>query len=233
MTFNEFGQAMYQAQLLYGIEFTDPSEFEEIALNAWSIIGNKNIKLYRWFGDVDKETLTIDLPCNCDIIESVTRFGEDWNYTSNIYNNGDIASHYTEEYIEHRKGKMHPLYSHGHYIHFNRVKDKLYFDKPYCGVQILYKGIEVDDNGLPYLNDKEVMAIATYVAWIQKYKEGLQTNNPQIMQIAQQLEQRWRQQCDAARCPEELSQNDMDEIADAKSSWDRKVYGKSYFPLIK
>ena len=95
------------------------------------------------------------------------------------------------------------------------------------------KGIEVDDNGLPYLNDKEVMAIATYVAWIQKYKEGLQTNNPQIMQIAQQLEQRWRQQCDEARCPEELSQNDMDEIADAKSSWDRKVYGKSYFPLIK
>ena len=30
MTFNEFGRAMYQAQLLYGIEFNDPADFEEV-----------------------------------------------------------------------------------------------------------------------------------------------------------------------------------------------------------
>jgi len=91
----------------------------------------------------------------------------------------------------------------------------------------------LDEDGLPYLNDKEILAVATYVAWIKKYKEGLTTNNSGLIQIAQQLEIRWRQLADQARCPEELTQNDMDEIADVKSSWDRKVYGKSYFPLIK
>ena len=233
MTFNEFGRAMYQAQLLYGIEFNDPADFEEIALQAWSFIGNKHIKLYRWFGNVNKETLTIDLPCNCDIIESVTHFGEDWNYTSNIYNNGEMNSSFTEEYIEHRKRKQHPLYSHGHYIHYDRVKDKLYFDKPYCNIQILYKGIQLDDEGLPYINDKEVIAIATFVAYVMKYKEALQTNNPNLLRIAQGLQIRWNALVDEARCPEELDQNSMDEILDVKTSWDRKVYGKSYFPLIK
>ena len=78
MTQNSFGQAMYQAKLLYDIEFADPSQFEEIALNAWSLIGNKNVALYRYIGKVDEETLTLELPCNCDIIESVTQKGEDW-----------------------------------------------------------------------------------------------------------------------------------------------------------
>lgn len=232
MTQNQFGQAMYQAQLLYGIEFNDPADFEEIALNAWGIIGNKNIRLYRFFGKVDEATLSLDLPCNCDIIESVTAPTEDWNYTSNLHFDGDYNSHYIEEYIESRKKKTNPLYSHGHYVHFNRVGNKLYFDKPYCVVEILYKGIVLDDEGLPYINDKEVRAIATYVAYVQKFKESLITNNANIAQMAQLLEKKWLIYADEARCPEELNQNEMNEIADAKSSWDRKVYNKSYFPLL-
>ena len=66
-----------------------------------------------------------------------------------------------------------------------------------------------------------------------KYKEALQTNNPNLLRIAQGLQIRWNALVDEARCPEELDQNSMDEILDVKTSWDRKVYGKSYFPLIK
>jgi hypothetical protein len=45
------------------------------------------------------------------------------------------------------------------------------------------------------------------------------------------LERKWYKQCDAARVDDYISQNDMDQILDAKSSWNRKVYGKSYKPI--
>jgi len=39
----------------------------------------------------------------------------------------------------------------------------------------------MDDDGLPELTDKEATAIATYIAYITKFKEGLITNNPNII----------------------------------------------------
>ena len=38
----------------------------------------------------------------------------------------------------------------------------------------------------------------------------------------------WNIKCDAARVPEAISQNDLDEALNVKTSWDRKMYGKSY-----
>ena len=233
MTQNSFGQAMYQAKLLYDIEFADPSQFEEIALNAWSLIGNKNVALYRYIGKVDEETLTLELPCNCDIIESVTQKGEDWNYTSNLQVRGDYKSKWTEEYIENRKGHTNPLYTSGHYVNYWRAGNTLYFDKPYCDINILYKGVIVDDEGLPYINDKEMNAIATYVAWVVKFKEAIATSNKNIVEIADYLHKKWLIQADQARTPEYLNQNDFNTITNAKTSWCRKYYGKSNPPFIK
>ena len=41
---------------------------------------------------------------------------------------------------------------------------------------------------------------------------------------------RWLFLLDAARVPDYISQNEMNDILDAKYSWDRKVYNKSYKP---
>ena len=78
------------------------------------------------------------------------------------------------------------------------------------------------------LSDKEVMAIATYVAYVQKYKQGLITNNANIIQVANVLKSDWLRYCDAARVPDYINQNDMNEILNIKTSWDRKTYNKSY-----
>lgn len=72
------------------------------------------------------------------------------------------------------------------------------------------------------INDKESIAIATFVAFRKKYKEGLMTNNPNIIQLSQLLQQDWYRYCDAARVPEYIDQNDMNEILDAKTNWNRK-----------
>lgn len=230
MTLNNFNYAQNLLEQLYGIDMQEDT-FEEVGLVAWNHIGNKRYKLYSYRICVNDCTTSIELPCNADIIEAVTTGWEDWNNVSNIYPNGDISSAHTESYIESRKGFQNPLYSSGKYIKYEQVGNTLYFKEPYGQINILYKGVQVDDQGLPEITDKEAEAIATYCAYITKFKEGLSTNNTTTINVAEVLKQRWQVQCDQARVTEYLNQNDMDQILDAKSSWNRKLFNKSYKPL--
>ena len=225
-----FHQAMFQANLLYGVEML-PQDFEEFGLIAWNLIGNKNVRLYRYCTKIECPDYTVELPCNCDIIEAVTYASEDWKYVTNYSPNGDYTSKFVENYIEGRKMYEDPLYMSGKYAKFERVGDTLYFDKNYGTVYILYKGVILDDEGLPMLSEKESLAIATFVAYRKKYKEGLMTNNANILQTAQLMLQDWLKYCDAARVPEYLNQNEMNDILDAKTNWNRKRHNFSYKPV--
>ncbi len=226
----DFKAAYSQANLLYGLDIT-PEDFEEIGLIAWNKIGNKVSRLYRYRAKIDPITLSVDLPCNCDQIEAVTYDFEDWKYTSNDTVNGDYQSQFIENYIESRKLFENQYYINGKYAKYEQVGDTLYFEKDYGMVNILYKGVELDEEGLPYLNQREINAISCYCAYINLYKEGLTTHNNAIIQEAQLLEQQWLRLCDAARIKDHLSQNDMNKILDAKTSWNRKVFNKSYKPV--
>ena len=224
----DFHTAMYQANLLYGIEL-DEDEFEEIGLIAWEQIGNKRVQNYKYCTKVECGKNFIELPCNCDIIESVTYGFEDWNYTDNLHIDGDIDSAFTEHYIEARKGFVDPLYISGKLVNYERVGDKLYINSEYRGpINILYRGVILDDDGLPEITSKEKDAIAAYIAYTEKFKKYLQTNNQQIMQQAQFLQREWVRLCDAARVDAYLNQNAMDRILDSKSSWNRKIFRKSF-----
>lgn len=227
---NDFNYIYILANQLYGLEL-EPINFEEIALIGWNLIGNKTVRLYRYYDKVDCADFSIKLPCNCDIIEAVTYNHEDWNYSTNKTVNGDYNSQFTEQYIESRKLYSDPLYISGKYAKYERVGDRLYFDKDYGQVAILYKGVILDDDGLPQVNDKEALAIATYLAYVTKQKQGWITNNQNLLQEAQYMQQQWLKYCDSARVPSHLSQNDMDEILQAKSSWARKSFNKSYKPI--
>lgn len=225
-----FNSAYYQMHLLYETELT-PEEFEEIGLIAWDKIGNRRTRLYRYVTDIQCPDNTVELPCNCDVIEAVTYGFEEWNYVTNDTVNGDYASQFIENYIESRKLYSDPLYVSGKYAKFERVGDTLYFEKNYGHVNILYKGIILDEEGLPEINHKEKDAIACYCACTKRFKEGWKNHNQNMLQEAQLLEQRWLKLCDAARVPIHLSQNDMNEILDAKSSWNRKIFNKGYKPV--
>lgn len=227
---NNFYQAMVQANLLYGVELNF-DDFAEVGLNAWNFIGNKQTRLYRYRAKIDPTDLSINLPCNADIIEAVTLDEEDWNYSTNIDSFGDINSFNIESDIEQYKYNTNILYQNGRFVNYEKAGNTLYFDRNYGTVNILYRGIMLDEDGLPELSDKEVIAIATYVAYVQKFKQGLITNNVAITNMANLLKADWLKYCDAARVPTHISQNDMNEILEAKASWDRKMYNKSYHPL--
>lgn len=232
MEINDFHYAISLAQTLYDIE-GDDDDLEEIGLVAYNFIGNKNTRLYKAILDVNCEDGSIQLPCNVDIIEAVTYCGpEDWNYTSNKKEYGDWQSAYTENYIESKKAFLNPLYISGKYVEYKRVGNTLYVNKGLGKVIILYHGILLDDEGLPKINDKEAIAIAEYIAYVYKYKEAIRTNNQNILRMAQELKQQWLFHCDAARVPEYISQEEMDQILNVQSSWNRKVYNKSYKPIM-
>jgi hypothetical protein len=48
--------------------------------------------------------------------------------------------------------------------------------------------------------------------------------------MANLLKAEWLKYCDAARV-DYINQNDMNNILDAKTSWNRKIFNKSYKPI--
>ncbi len=223
---NDFHYALSLLNTLYDIDLEEDT-FEEIALVGWNLIGNKRTKLNRYQTTVTNCHEGVQLPCGVDDIEAVTTGFEEWAYSTNDTVNGDSNSAFIEAYIEYRKKFKNPLYAPGKFIKYEQVGDMLYFDKPYGKINILYRSELADENGLPQITDKEARALATYCAYIVKYKEGLKTNNPQIIQIANTLKQNWDVQCDQARTCK-LSQNQWDEVLDARVSHNRKQFNHSY-----
>lgn len=223
---NKFYYALSLLNTLYGIELQE-EDFAEIGLVAWNLIGNKRTRLYRYQTCVADCAQGVALPCNCSELEAVTIPMEEWAYSTNDTPNGDLDSAYVEHYIELRKAFRHPLYQPGKLIRYERVGDMLYFDRPHGPISILYKGIIMDEDELPELTDKEAAAIAAYCAYISKFKEGMMTNNANIIQLANTLKADWYIKCDQARVDHYMSQNEWDEVLDAKVSHNRKCYNKS------
>ena len=202
---------------------------EELGLLAWNLIGNKNTKLYRVRLCIDPKDNSITLPCNAigdeGCVELVTSSWEDWERVTNKTWNGDLNSAFVETAIEAEKVYQSPWYMPGKILKYEQSGDKLYFTHNYGTVNVLYKGIFADEDGLPQLTDKEATAIATYIAYILKFKESLITNNQNIANQAAMIKNQWLQQCDQARISY-LNQNDFNNILDITHSWGRHVYGK-------
>ena len=219
----EFHVAISQAQTLYDVE-GDLEDLEEIGLIAYKKIGNKNTILMKITLPIIKGVVT--LPCDVTYVEAITYCGEDFNYTSNLTYDG---SKETEDFIESQKMFTDNFYLSGKFVKYRQVGNKLYVNEPCGHVNILYHS-ELESD-LPDLTEAEVDAIALYIAYTLKYKEALKTHNQIILQEATLLERQWKVACDAARVPEHISQNDMDQILNAKTSWERKLFGKSLKPI--
>lgn len=222
-----FHYAMSLLETLFGLSIQE-DKFEEIAIQGWNLIGNKRTRIYRYQTQVDDLKQGVELPCNVNTIEAVTTDWEDWDFSTNDTPNGNLYSAFVESYIEHRKAFRDPLYASGKFINYERVGDTLYFDRPYGKVNILYRGLVLDDDGLPEITEKEALAIATYCAYIIKFREGMMTNNGGLIQMAEVLRQQWLIRADQARNDHYMSQNEWNQVLEAKTSWNRKSHSKSY-----
>lgn len=227
---NDFHYVAVLLDQLYGIEMND-EDIEELGLLAWGLIGNRDVRLYRYSANIEPD-LSVTLPCNAlgGSVEAVTASYEDWSDVTNYSENGDQVTSFIEHQIEAEKQYQDAYYIPGKLLKYQESGDKLYFTHNYGRVNILYKGILADESGLPRITTKEATAIATYIAYVQKYKESLITNNTQIMNQATSLQNLWLKQCDQARV-QYLSQNQWNEILQVKGSFDRASYARSYKPI--
>lgn len=226
-----FYSAISLVRELYGIEL-DEDVFETYALTAWNKIGNKQMKLYKSkfcpIPDGDCGSY-IPVPCNLDTIEAITLNFEDAQIMNSIHPH--THNQPIEQFIEGRKRFTNSLYLPGKLVSYRELGDKIYFKDLYPEVNILYKGVYTDEDGLPFINDKEKFAIATYCAYSEMFKRGLITKDQATIQLAQILKKDWLRACDQARIPYSISQNQMNEVLDIMSCWDRKIYNQSYKPI--
>lgn len=230
---NNFKYAITLAQMLYDVDINDMDTLIEIGLVAYNFIGNKNTHLEAEIVNVDSKSGLVKLPCKADLVEAITYPNvEDWNYTSNTKNFGDFNSLNIEQYIEKSKHSIDPLYLSGKLVKYRREGNYIYVTEPISQVCILYHSEKLDDDDLPLINDKEAVAIADYIAYTIKYKEALRSNNSAVFQMAQTIKKQWLIHCDAARVPEYVGQNEMNDLLEIASSHNRKVHGRSYKPTL-
>ncbi|MDO4465459.1 MAG: hypothetical protein Q4C49_00415 [Bacillota bacterium] len=202
---------MAQANEMYGLEL-DEDTFETYGMSAWYKIGNKDYRMR-----ITKAVPQADpaggwyvcMPgaagggeCGCsggsnsedgsDItIEAITLDFEDAQETSSIMNFPGVYTHPIEQWIEYDKRMPNELYIPGKYVKFKVLGDRIYFTEPYPSVNILYKSLYVDEEGLPFINQKEMEAIAVYCAYAEDMKKARLTKDQGTFQMAQLEFQRW------------------------------------------
>jgi len=228
-----FYTAYTQARELYGLILQD-DEFENLGLIAWDKIGNKKVRLYKYQTEpMETETgeIYVDLPCNVDILEAVTANYEDYQKTSPTTSFNNNVNGSTEAYIESRTFNTSFDYVSGKFIKYHQEKNRLWLADKFNLVNIFYKGILTDNVGLPSLNVKEIDAIAVFCAYTDLFKKALVSRDQNTMQFAQLLKADWLKMCTQARVPDHFTQNEMDEILNVSTSWDRKRFGKSFKPI--
>ena len=230
---NNFKYALSLAQMLYDVDINDMDTLIEIGLVAYNFIGNKNTQLKSEIVNVDKRSGLVKLPCKADLVEAITYpKAEDWSHTSNIKNFGDFNTLNVEQYIENSKQSIDPLYMSGKLVKYRREGNQIYVTEDIDQVSVLYHVETLDEDDLPMINDKEAVAIADYIAYTVKYKEALRSNNSAVFQMVQTIKRQWLIHCDAARVPEYVNQNEMNDLLEIASSHNRKVHGRSYKPTI-
>lgn len=223
--------AYSQANTLYGVE-ANTQDFEDLALTAWGLINNKHTRLYRYVADTVNGEL--ELPCNVLDIESVHIPLTDAPMTSNLDPYFNYEALWIERFIDSYQMFDDPFNQKGKYVKYKEGGDKLYFSRDYKHVMVVYHGVLADEeDGLPLINEKEMNAIAAFIAYREIYKDILRRRdiNKATLALIQDLKEDWLRKCNAARIKEHLSQNDMNAILDVKARWDRKQYSHNFIPM--
>lgn len=228
-----FNTAYTQARELYGLTLT-PDEFETLGMIAWDKIGNKKMRFYKYEAIPIQDSNSawfVDLPCNVEWIEAVTADYEDYQKTDPMRSANQNYNGWQESYVESRKYNTNFFYSSGKYIKYIKEDNKLYLPDKFNKVITLYRGVLTDEEGLPSLNEKEIDAIATFCSYSKTFKDALVSRDKNSMEFAMILKAEWLKKCTQARVPDFINQNEMDEILNVSTSWDRKRFGKSYKPI--
>lgn len=226
MKFYPLKSALADLYDMHGLSLNE-DEFETYAFKALEYIGN-------WYGETVTEQFLVKdhlvtLPDECYDIEQVTKMTEDFKSTDSIYRE-NYANQIIEDYIEQRKGERTPaLYQKGGFIDFEQINaNTIRVKEDGIYVYIMYRKRLVDEDGLPMITHKELDAVSAFCLYVYNSKKLNLTKDKSTAELLPMYQQNWLKKCDNARTPDYLSQNDMDELGNAITRWDRKTYNISH-----
>lgn len=231
--FLNFKTAKSQLKTIYGVSLPD-DEFEEIALYGWDQINNKRYQMYTYESDVNNGIAL--LPCNIEgenSIEAVLSKQEDASIqisSPGISLLNTLNENYTEAYKSWNHKGFSKHYHNGSLINYEFLNDSIKIDSKLKAIVILYKGILMDEDGLPFINKKERDAIATFCAYVIADRDSFGSKDKNQEYFAQKYEARWKIQKGKAKAPISINQNQADHIMNVQFRWDRKRYNLGYKP---
>jgi hypothetical protein len=219
---------IHTAQALYtdlvGLKIND-QQFLEFANIGMEKIG-KNIEPVKVVADVEDDGYCY-LPCDAKQILSVTddrSHFDSWEYS--YFYEGEISFNRMGDRAIDRSPSLHA--DSRSYIDFNFMPpNKVRVDKTLAGeaIYIAAKMLLQDISGNYLINLKQAEALCYYVAYLKTQRDafaGIQGIDLQY------IRQRALNAITDARIPDEVSDNELDRMLDARASFGRKSFNKDF-----
>jgi hypothetical protein len=233
-----FLNAKYRMKELFGITMQE-EDFIEKAYRIYRRTGNVAVAIHQLC--VEVQNCIVKLPCNVEFVDAVTTHDMSEVFKEDVFfsyeeNHGPMtSSYYLPDAMLSAPNRVNITKSQLHYdgqlIPYTIVgkNECLKFNEEMEGqkVFIIYRGQILDEDGLPALTNKEVDALAHWVAYEDTQKRVFM-KEPGMAEILAYIKPLAEVKFQAACIPEYLSQNFFDELLNAKTRMDRKVYGSSY-----
>jgi len=217
----------------------DEDTFVELGWMAFKELGNVAIINYMYKATVEEGGIT-RIPGNVEFIEAVTTMDIPFETLSDsfqIYDSGiPLNTWFFQQEMLNATSRNFSvqatnMVSPGEFVGYEWMdKEHIIVTNEHLvgsNVWVLYKGMMVDDQCLPLLTHREAMAVGFRVAFY-KTERDLFMGKPSAPVILQYVKPESERLLRAASIPEKLNQNMMDNILDAKTSWDRKGFGRSF-----
>jgi len=223
--------ALAMIEDLFGLDIPK-TRFEEYAEYAFKEIGT-NIALIKTEGTI-LEGGYIKLPCDARIIKAVSMdlitFSK-WN----AINIGQDNLKSIDGFYYYQDASRSTALPQGNYVTYNfidsdtiQIDPSLYNGDSLVGdyAYVLMYADYMDEEGWPMVTHKQALAIAWYCAFLHSQRElfrGIEMKVP-----FEYVQKEAFRKLAAAKVPEYISDNEMDQILNAKFSFNRKRYNTDY-----
>lgn len=204
----------------------DEDSFIEMALKVWEQIGNRDTKIVK-LEKVPVNNGIVEVPCGLYRLLAVTIDQDNCidNHTGSYIHWGTYRPIHT---LSHKAFQPYLLEAKGNYIPYRLTHSGIEVDNRLSEVNLIYQELDMDEEGLPLISEKESYAISWKVAYLIKHREMLKglLKDPSIIQYLKQESDRLIRD---ARVFDRISQNLIDSVLNIKTSHDRKKYNRSYW----
>jgi hypothetical protein len=226
-------------KMTYGLTI-DEYDYIDMSIDALRDIKHFGITEYVIFTPVNKEGYA-NLPCNATIIDAVTtnKMGKKV-FKDRVLSELEILPDNDDYFVQQeimsslgygigytpRPGLV-DVRGDGYISYFLTNSKKIKVDERFSGsnICVAYKGISVDPEGYPLITRKQANALAAIVAKNVMTKRAYRGEKVAIamLELAMANSARLKQ---AASIPERMTDNDIDQMLDAQTTFNRKMPGR-------